>query len=281
MVSWLTELAKIMGLGRKECTELTKVIFFKNGVKDYLNQKETVEFLFNARGPDTVKAGVLFFKDRSVLLWGNNHHPQIISEVFHDGSAYFKFQTMRESMLPIYLDSQQNGGLPFHAALVEKEKTRAGILLVGPSGAGKSTCCQRFPEGWKPLGDDQALVVFNEQKGYLAHPFPSWGNYLNRRAINHSNAQTVLPLTAIFFIEQSESDGVFPIGKGRASALITCSAKEIFRSFWHKIGSTDRKRLRNNVFENACALAEKTPVFTLQTSLQGNFWEKIDQALSG
>jgi len=54
-----------------------------------------------------------------------------------------ELEQMRYALYPILDGAVCDGGLPLHAALVEREGV--GILIAAASGVGKSTCCKRLP----------------------------------------------------------------------------------------------------------------------------------------
>ena len=131
------------------------------------------------------------------------------------------------------------------------------------------------------LCDDATLVVYNKQKGYLAHPFPTWSDYLEERAPNTWNVQYSVPLKAIFFLKQAEFDEIIPINKGEAALLINESANQIYSDMLYKRLNNQefRRKLRKRVFDNACEMAKMIPAFYLHINLHNNFWEKIENVL--
>jgi SynChlorMet cassette protein ScmC len=169
------------------------------------------------------------------------------------------------------------GGLPLHAALVERNGM--GILLAGHGGAGKSTCCQRLPSSWHALCDDETLVVINEEKQYFAHPFPTWSDYLWKRSERTWNVQKYVPLSAIFLLEQSETDEAIRIGQGQGATFINTLATDVCRRNWRNLDRKEERAQRKQLFQNACELARAVPAFKLRFSLNGRFWEKIEEVL--
>jgi len=177
----------------------------------------------------------------------------------------------------IHRESLRRGGLPFHAAMVEKGGQ--GIILAGPSGAGKSTCFRRIPPPWQGLCDDELLVVKTPEGRYLAHPFPTWSDEFLKRQNRPRKVQSPVPLAGIFFLEQASSDDYLAIKAGEAAVAATASAFQVMdRLFWVS-SAKETRNLRCQIFANACDLVGQIPTFRLKVSLNGRFWEKLEAAL--
>jgi SynChlorMet cassette protein ScmC len=181
------------------------------------------------------------------------------------------------ALLPIYKNSIQRGGLPLHAAAAERDGK--GVLLAAPSGVGKSTCCLCLPSHWQPLCDDETLVIFDRTESYRAHPFPTWSDYLWKNNGKTWETQYSVPLVGLFFLEQSTTDTVEPLGQGAAAALLNQSTNEAFHKFWGMLNKTEQKRLRITLFDNSCTLAKLLPACRLRVSPHGKFWEKMEHVL--
>ncbi|MEE9604789.1 MAG: SynChlorMet cassette protein ScmC, partial [Candidatus Scalindua sp.] len=196
----------------------------------------------------------------------------------NDGSYDLEIVNMLNSLHPIYQRVQDGGGLPLHAALLELDEK--GILLAAPGDTGKSTSCRRLPDYWNPLCDDEALVVFDHENRYRAHPFPTWSEYLWKSSDKTWNVQHSVPLHAIFFLEQAESNEVFPLGEGKAAVSINQSATEVSRRLRRKLDDQTKRPLAKLQFDNACNMAKSIPSFTLRASLHGRFWEEMEKTLA-
>ena len=214
---------------------------------------------------------------KTIRIWSHRYIPDVICEVKYDEDDIAKYIGMRLSLKPIYQGSIYSGGLPFHAALAELKGR--GVLLVAMSGTGKSTCYRRLPDYWKPLCDDEVLVVLHEQKEYRAHPFPTWSDYLWKRRAETWNTHYSATLLAVFFLEQSETDEVVPIGKGEAAFLMSESAFQVCKKFFRKENIEDQREFKGKLFSNACAIAKMVPAFRLNISLHGTFWKEIEKAI--
>lgn len=216
--------------------------------------------------------------DHNILrIWCHDTTSDVICEVKDIEDAEMEVINMWFSLHPIYLQSIERGGLPFHAGLAELDGQ--GIVLAAPGDQGKSTCCRRLPDSWRPLCDDETLVVLAQQQEYRAHPFPTWSDYLLKRCEGTWKVQYSVPLSGIFFIEQAGTDEVEPVGKGEAALLMTESATQVCQKFWRKVAKKDKKKFRKELFNNACEMAGQIPAYRLRASLQGRFWEKIEEVL--
>ena len=164
---------------------------------------------------DLPREGWKFYVLKSLHLLSNRNVPDVICKIGDEDGFEMDIIRMCQSLHPIYQGVQASGGLPFHAGLVEWNSH--GVLLAAPGNTEKSTCCSRLPHPWHALCDDEALIVHDEhKKRYLAHPFPTWSDYIFQRSERTWDVQRHVPLSAIFFLEQSETDEVVRIGEGQA-----------------------------------------------------------------
>jgi len=210
-------------------------------------------------------------------VWSHGDVPDVICEKGPGNSHQEEILSMRMSLQPIYQRAQDSGGLPLHAGLVARDGV--GVLLAAQRNTGKSTCCRRIPSPWHALCDEEALIVQDNQKRYLAHTFPTWSDYLEKRSEPRWNVQRYVPLEAIFFLEQARTDEVVPVGQGEAAVHLYQSATQVCYRNWVKLNREEIRPLRKKLFENACELAAAIPVFELRVSLNGRFWEKMEAVL--
>jgi SynChlorMet cassette protein ScmC len=270
-IRYVEEFADIMALEECQPCELPKLIYFKRAKDDI--RKNTV---FRRQNLSTAKVIFRVEDYRIILIWYGQTDAicELRNENSNEESDYF---AMWYSLYAIYQRSMQIGGLPFHSGLAEFEGK--GVLLAGSSGSGKSTCCGRLPDHWKPLCDDETLVVLSKDNIYQAHPCPTWSDYLSGRTEKKYNIQYSVPVSAFFFLEQSETDEVIPIPPHQASIFITRSSTQIFSKsepFKHR---KDRSSTQSLVFNNAVNMAKAIPAFILRVSFTGRFWEKIEEIL--
>ena len=265
------KLSEILAL--KECPSgnLPKLIYFRRE-KDA--DGKNIAFRSQNLSASKVIWGVEDY--RAILIWYG--HSDALCEIRYENSnVVSNYVAMWYSLYAVYQRSMQIGGLPFHSGLAEFEGK--GVLLAGHCGAGKSTCCRRLPDHWKPLCDDETLVVLTKDNVYRAHPCPTWSDYLSGRTEKKYNIQYSVPVSAFFFLEQSETDEVIPIPSHQASIFITKSSTQIFSKsepFKHRKNRSSTLEL---VLNNAVNMAKTIPAFILRVSLTGRFWEKIETVL--
>lgn len=190
-----------------------------------------------------------------------------------------EYYTIWYSLFPFYFNALLNGGLAFHAGLISRNGN--GFLLGGTGGAGKSTACNRLPPGWQSHSDDETLIVLNENKEYHSHPFPTWSDFTIKKQTDKSwDVQYSVPLKAVFFLEQSSIVKATPVKKMEAAYLIMKSSSEVYFKYIDRMDRKDAIDLRGRMFANACRLSNQVPAYRLQMTLDGNYWEEIEQAIS-
>ncbi|MBU0491257.1 MAG: SynChlorMet cassette protein ScmC [Chloroflexi bacterium] len=182
---------------------------------------------------------------------------------------------------------QTRGGVLLHSALAllpspsgRGDGGEGGVLMAGRSGVGKTTASIRLPPPWRALCDDVTLVV-RDDKGapWWAHPWPTWSRLFGKHADDRWDVQAAVPLRAIFVVDQAAQDRTAPAGAGEAVGLLLEVARQASRRLW--VGATpDELRAFNaQRFENLCTLVQAIPVYLLDVSLEGTFWEEMARVL--
>ena len=271
------ELARIMRLKSYEPNGYPKVIFIRSCSRSWQSENTTTSLTKNM---GEVFTGVGWEPHDLVelIVWSHDNIPDFVCEIRNEmGDSELNMLRLRLSLYPIYQRTQEVGGIPLHAGLVERDGK--GILLAGAAETGKSTCCRRLPPPWKALCDEETLVLSNDAKHYLAHPFPTWSDYFRKRSERTWDVQRHIPVSAAFFLEQSEEDEVIPLGKGEAAVLAQQSAMQIYYRYFTYLDHEKVRTRKEILFENACQLAKKVPAFKLRVSLSGRFWDKIEEVL--
>ena len=97
---------------------------------------------------------------------------------------------------------------------------------------------------------------------------------------NTWNTGCSTPLSAVFFLEQAKADEVLQIGNGEAAFSMNRSACQVFGLFWNQASEESKSDCRRRIFLNACEVAHKVPAFLLRVTLNGNFWEAVEEAIS-
>ena len=277
--SWVEKFAGVIGLSvddQKMNCNSTRMFFLQKPLKkdrcDELNP-----FIFSTIKADLPCDGWNGEDFGALKLWTHSRIPDIVCEIEHARSHELDIIKMWTALYGIYLRSFDSGGLILHGALVERNGS--GVLLAGPGGAGKSTLSHRLPLNWRVLSDDQSLVVLNDQSRYLAHPIPTWSDHLWRRSEQSWNIRYHVPLTAVFFIEQSASDKVVPIGQGQTALFINDSSTEVINPIWWNMAMEEKIVIKKKIFDNACDMARAVPAYILRNSLNGRFWNEMEKVL--
>jgi hypothetical protein len=175
----------------------------------------------------------------------------------------------------ICLDVQSRKGLLIHGALVEREGL--GAILTGPSGVGKTTASNRIQPPWRSLSDDLTLVICDRQCRYWAHPWPTWSQFDKGGPGGSWNVPYAVPLMALFFLCQAETDNVELPGPGQAACMLLETTEQAhYRLSWL---DNDPSSHRLQRFENACLMVKAVPCFILHLSLTGEFWEQMDAVM--
>jgi len=194
-IRMINKLTAIMQLKKCKLNGSAKLIFLKMEE----DKKLAIKTIFSEQNLLSYDLGwkCYDFSSRTIRVWCHSNIGDVLCEVNNKGQDNIEYINMWYSLQPIYRRSVSLGGVPFHAGLAEINGR--GFLFVASGGIGKSTCCRRLPDYWKPLCDDETLVVLDNQNEYRAHPFPTWSDYLMNRAHNTWDIQYSVPVSAIFF----------------------------------------------------------------------------------
>lgn len=212
-------------------------------------------------------------------LWRHPAEEAVILQVFAEMEDKNRVAAMNAACLPVYIWAVESGGFPLHAALISREGT--AVALAAPGGTGKSTCARRIPPPWVSLGDDLALVVPDkgETSGYMVHVLPTWSEYAFERSQGTWRTEERLPLRAVFFLSRGAEDGVLPVGQAEAAIKISQSAYQVLAPVMRGFPLHERRVLLTGVFDNASLLSRAVPVYFLEASLSGAFWNEIERVL--
>lgn len=262
---WLDKLCTIMELDRYTRVDSHKIIFLKN-ISDKSNLIKSLnlnEFHLLNTGP--------------LRLYRYQNASHFICEIGNNNFPEIELLKMAQSILPLYMTVLYQGGLPLHAALIERNGT--GIAIAAPGGTGKSTCARRIPSPWQAMCDDETLIVCDKKEVYHAHPFPTWSRCNTQEPEETWNVQTHVPISAIFFLKKSQKDEVNLLSFSQSAVLIYKLSLPVFDRILGSIDEDEYTIIKKLIFENACNIAEKVPAFILEASLDGKFWKAIDRAL--
>jgi len=279
--AWVDRLTATMELKSCEQNESPSLIFVRGNLTE--SKVQDIARLLNVNmGLTNLQAKWKRRKLNFLRFWYNHEVSDVVCELssnYHYRAITHKLidvWRMWHVLYPVYERVQNSGGLPIHAALVER--CNVGVLISAPGGTGKTTCCRRIQPHWKALCDDESLIVPNNQGQYMVHPFPTWSSLFDQTSVCW-NVQQYFPLRAIFFLEQSENDEVVPIGQGQSAALISDAVSWIWSRGWKSMNKQEEIELKKKIFDNSCQLARTIPAFKLRASLNGGFWEKMEKAI--
>ncbi len=263
---WLEKLCAIMELNESIGRDGHKIKFIKNISNEYNIIKS-----LNLNGIHMWNTGPLrIYKCQSVS--------HMICEIGNIDFPEVELFKMAQSVFPVYMRGLYQGGLPLHAALIEREGM--GIAIAAPGGTGKSTCAHRIPRPWQALCDDELLMIHDKKGVYHAHPFPTWSRCNTQELGETWNVQTYVPISAIFFLKRSQKDEVNFLSFSQSASLIYKLSLPVFNRILGSIKQNECTIIRKLIFENACDIAKDIPAFILEASLKGEFWKAIDRALS-
>jgi SynChlorMet cassette protein ScmC len=271
--AWIEKFSQILGLNLSGSDGCPKLYFLK-GESSGLERKELIELIAKETGRDLSEknwesqdiAFLKFFSHREV--------PHIICERGADDKREADILNMQYSLYPIYKKALGAGGLPLHSALIEKD--RMGFLLIGSGNIGKSTCCRRLPPPWRSICDDEALLLPDAGGRYVAHPFPTWSDYIFQRAEPRWDVQSYLPIGALFFLTRGQVDELILTGSGQAALLLSRSSLETCFKNWRNLNTEESRALKTQLFNNACEVVKRIPAFILRVSPSGEFWVLVE-----
>jgi SynChlorMet cassette protein ScmC len=220
----------------------------------------------------------LVYEDARLRLWWLADRQDVICEVPAEIAGDDVYHTLRMVVQIIHHHNVLRGGLTLHAALVEFKGR--GVLLAAKGGSGKTTCCRRLPDNWRTWCDDETLVARDAPRGYVAHPFPTWSHYLDEEGVKTWFTEIAIPLSAVFFLEQGEDDGVAPLPAFEAAMWLYHSVYPVYqRKFGKPLKAEEKQSFNTRLFNNACDIALSVPAYRLRISLNGQFWEAIEDIL--
>ncbi|NIS70301.1 MAG: SynChlorMet cassette protein ScmC [Proteobacteria bacterium] len=274
---WLEKFASILELTACGPNGHPRLIFIPHKA-EHSGNGESAAILDSDRLKDLPQGGWTKQTLGALRFWSHPRVSDMICETGQLDDNIDEIVSMWWAVYPIFRRVQESDGLPLHAALVGRNGV--GVLLAAPGGTGKSTCCRRLPSPWHALCDDETVIARDHGNRYLAHPFPTWSESIQRGPGRKWNVQHCLPLSAVFFLEQAETDEAVPIGKGETSALINRLAVEVSRIDWRNLPREEKIPIRKKLFHNACELAKSVPAFKLRVSLNGRFWQEMERVLS-
>lgn len=264
--SWLEEFAKILQL--KEAADGEKIdrklvfLALKNDNSEFLKN-------YNSHAQGKV-----------YRLWSHTEIPENFIELNLDflGHEEICYINMAASLKLIFRYYAENGGGAVHATFAEYKGK--GFLIAAQGGTGKSTCYNRLPRNdkWIPFSDDNALLVKVNEK-FMVHPMPTWSDHLLKRGFTTFQTPHHSPLSAIFFLEQAQSDEVVSLKKHVAVQRVYESFKQIWENYWERIDKAVKIDMNRKIFHSAADIANTLPCYDLKATLHGSFWQEIEKVM--
>jgi hypothetical protein len=150
----------------------------------------------------------------------------------------------------------RDGGLLVHAASAVRDGK--AFLFAGVSGAGKTTISRLAPADVTLLTDEISYLQCSD-RGYMAYGTPFAGE------LAKVGENVEAPLTAVYFLEKGRENRIEPVCASEAARILL--ANVLF--FAHD------SELVSRVFETACELVERVPVYRLTFFPDECVWELI------
>lgn len=266
---WLDRFAAIMKLKPEKTwpeAHPSRCIFF-------LKNKNPYDYY-----PDLPANGWKEYGTRPLKIWSHIGLPGYICQISRIDNHMLDIITMWQLLSFIYAEEDERGSIPLHGAFVRHGEK--GVLIAGRSGSGKSTLCRRLSGLWRAVSDDQSFIVDDIKGHYRVHPIPTWSDYLTDKSSKTYDTGYSLPVSAIFFIEQSDKDNVIPMGEEQAALSIYASSIEPHRFLSWDRNIDEERRIKVRNFDNACRIAKSIPAYALQATRYGRCWEKMEEVLS-
>lgn len=176
------------------------------------------------------------------------------------------------------VDASNTGAMPLHSAMAEYDGR--AVILSGPSGAGKSTASRRFPHPWKSLCDDTTFLACSKEGIWRAHPWPTLSAFLSDGPRGCWDVSYSVPVKAIFFLNHAEKDSLECMGDGECLIRMVNASSQV--SFFARTLANDHsmsRKINKEWFSNLNDLASKIPIYRLNLSQTGHFWELIESVM--
>ncbi|HOD35467.1 MAG TPA: SynChlorMet cassette protein ScmC [Syntrophales bacterium] len=226
--------------------------------------------------PSAICSAAWTLKDLGLIrLYYHKKSADIVCDLGPKGKRGIEITRMQMALFPIFEGVQEAGGVPLHAALIERDGM--GFVIAARGGTGKSTCCARIPPPWNALCDDETVIARSPDGIYMAHPFPTWSRYIVGPCRQTWKVEKALPLRAIFFLDRAATrDEVIPIKGWESAVRASCLQTQILTIIWLGLDRENLYKQRTCFFNNMAAIAGKVPSFVLRASLEGAFWEEME-----
>ena len=271
LTEWLQDFAAIMNLGRaNDC----------KGGRIYVARQEKGK-------PPEMNPGWKGFSGRyGCFSWKTGANPgEIRAEIPSESEEDWFIRTIAFKMLLIAAAaSLPENVLLLHAATLIKNDE--AILIAASSGGGKSTTVRRLPSSWKAPGDESCLLAPDSLGGYRVQVLPTWSRIIERNPDSRLGGDGLqwdtrqsYPVRALCILKQDQKDDLSPVELLQATVCLSDAARQLV---WYSLADMDsafRPWFLRRSFDAACHVAKNTPVYLLSATLEGKFWEVLEEAL--
>lgn len=157
-----------------------------------------------------------------------------------------------------------NQGLLLHAACAIDKK--GAYIFIAKSGGGKSTVAGLSFPRFRVLGDD-IIAVKNIKNSFCAFATP-W----RQKPFIKSDRTICVPVKAVIFLKKSKKISFTSLASHEALV-------RIIYEHAHFLSFMDAK-MAGMVFKTAASLARQVPSFEMAFTRSGNFWPRLQKAIS-
>ncbi len=153
------------------------------------------------------------------------------------------------------------------------------VLVVASSGGGKSTTAGRVPEHWSAPGDENCLIVPAKSGGYRIQVLPTVSKIAKGEKNIYWDSLVSYHLKGICILKQADDDAIERISQPKASMCIHDSFRQATNPYIYMFDANFRRNISEIAFDNSCRIAKEVPVYLLNATLSGRFWEVIEDKM--
>lgn len=187
------------------------------------------------------------------------------------------FLWRRVYYLPIISFIMHSNATLIHGILAESDEGK-GVILSGPSGIGKSTAARRLSTPWQVLADD-CLIAIKHGEEWYAQPVPTWSIWHSESAPPRSfETQRAVKLAGLFLLDRGK-DCAVPLDYKQSIVGLTRSVGDMSKVMIGTLPAPLAKQVFNRSFSAAAKFVSERPSFILYATLEGKFWENMEQAI--
>ena len=209
-----------------------------------------------------------------IKLPENDYDPIICSLLPANNPDMFNIQVQRIAQAVVADVIRKNGAL-IHGGLCSFKG--CGAVMAGVGSIGKTTASNRLPDPWISYSDDATLIIPNDTGGHNAHPWPTWSRFYWGGPGGTWDVEKSLPLSAIFFLKQSETDYVELINKYQVKSMLIDTIEHVTRS--NQRQEKEKQNFLKKCLKSANNIAAAIPAYRLGLTLEGEFWKEMEKVM--